>query len=80
MKKIVVIMLLFFAFSLQANTINSVEKQNVKAQVELIQNEIPERGGQWHCTSTTTTHRIYSEDGNSYVESTVTITECTKVQ
>ncbi len=33
MKKIVVIMLLFFAFSLQANTINGIEKQEVKKEL-----------------------------------------------
>jgi len=41
---------------------------------------MPERADKWKCTSATTTTRIYSDDGNSYVESTVTITECTKVQ
>jgi len=36
MKKIVIIMLLFFAFSLQANTIKSIEKQDVKTQIEFL--------------------------------------------
>lgn len=67
MKKIVIIMLLFFAISSQANTIKSIEQQNVKQQLELLQNEKPENPTTIRCTTRSETFQKSDGNGGFYL-------------
>jgi len=70
MKKVVIIMLLLFAFSLQANAINNIEKQEITKQ-EL---ELDGPGTRWGCTTTSSTS-VHMDGGVMYIV-TVSVTEC----
>ena len=75
MKKLVLILALFFAIGMQANTIK--EKRNLKLDVKKV--EMPEIGGQYHCVSRSYTYVVHYDDG-SYDEITITKTHCEPIQ
>ncbi len=75
MKKLVLLLTLFFAISMQANTIK--EKQNLKLDVKKV--EMPEKAGGYKCTSTA--HTYTSDDGNGgFYQVTVVVTHCVPVE
>jgi len=72
MKKIVLILALFFAIGMQANTIK--EKHNLKLDVKKV--EMPEIGGQTVVNCTTSSHTYTSVIGGHIVIVTITTTIC----
>ena len=77
MKKLVLIFTLLFAISMQANTIDDNQKrQDVNQITQSVSFEMPDRAGHWYCTSKTVVTKIYSDDGLTYDEATVTIKHC----
>ncbi len=75
MKKLVLLIALFFAMGMQANTIK--EKNDVKADVQKI--EMPEQGGRYKCTSQTQTSH-YDDGNGGYYDVSITITHCVPIQ
>ncbi len=75
MKKLILLLALFFAMGMQANTIK--EKNDVKVTVRKV--EMPDNVKRYKCTSETQTSH-YDDGNGGYYDVSITITHCVPIE